>query len=269
MLRFVEGEELERDYFKACTFDKVFGTINAFLYRINIAGSANLFWNLYGENYELIGNLSYANDTFTICAKDDSCSREISHFVVFWDRYTFVSYNRCKVKELEENYLRGHVLNYGKIMKRSVKRDIVPVFDDVCKDVNLHSVYDLFAEYFPDDFVHFLHDLFVSDMNYRIRKKESSVYSIVKDGKLASALEIMCRYKKSVVLGTLATHEKHRGKGFASSLLNTALNDYSKSTVYILAENDSAEQLYKKLGFTYHAEWARLSPEGRKKYVYV
>ena len=97
-------------------------------------------------------------------------------------------------------------------------------------------------------------------MNFRLRKQLSTLYGIVKDETLASALEVMCRSEDNMVLGCLATDKKHREKGFASSLLCSLFDDFPNSSVYVFAENDSVKNFYKKLGFKEYAVWAQITP---------
>ena len=260
MIRFVDDKKLESDYLKACSFDKVFGTINAFMFKKRLSQDFEFFWNLYNDEGELSGNLSFVNDTFTICAKDDFCSEELAKFIEFWGNFDCISYNMCNVSSLDRYISPSCYLAFGNILSKPTALSSPVNYNEICKDIDLYSIYCLFKESFPKKFGKVSFESFNYDINYRIRRQQSFIYGIVKDDILASALEVMCSFDDNVVLGCLATNEKHRKKGLATSLLGHLDVDFPSSTVFVFAEDDLVTQFYKKLGFTNHAVWAQLTP---------
>ena len=83
MIRFVDNEDLRNEYFSACDFDNVYGTINAFLYRIHSQSQTGLFWNIYDLDESLCGNLCFVNDAFNLCIKAEKDIEEIAQFINF------------------------------------------------------------------------------------------------------------------------------------------------------------------------------------------
>ena len=260
MIRFIDDKNLETDYQTACSFDDVFGTINSFLFENYSNYGSSFFWNLYDDNDQLAGNLSFVNDTFTICAKDDSCSEELAQFINFWDNFSCISYNKCNVISLDNILYSACTSAFGEILAKTTDDCSPSNSNDICKDINLYSVFCLFKESFPEKFDRMSFESFNYDMNYRIRKEQSFIYGILKDDVLTSALEVMCTSQNNVVLGCLATNKKYRGYGFATSLLNNLSNDFPNSTTYVFSENNSVTKFYKKIGFKDHAVWAQLTP---------
>lgn len=260
MIRFVDSKALEDDYQKSCKFDKVFGTINLFLFKKHANYSSGFFWNLYNDDGELLGNLSFTNDTFTICVKDDSCSEEIVKFIDFWGNFALISYNKCNAKSLDIFMSIPNTPAFGAILYANLTSITPSKTANICKDISLYDAFCLFKESFPEKLAELKFSDFNYGMNFRLRKQLSSLYGIVKDETLASALEVMCYSEDNVVLGCLATDKNHRGKGFASSLLCSLFDDFPNSSVYVFAENDSVENFYKKLGFKDYAVWAQITP---------
>ena len=260
MIRFVDSEKIEIDYQKACDFDSVFGSINAFLYKKSLKNNSDFFWTIYSEDDELLGNLSFVNDTFTVCVKNDFCAEELAQFIDFWGNFASISYNICNVTSLYEHLSLPCISACGKVLSKKCDNRTKDIPINICKDINLYSVFCLFKDSFPEKLENVSFDNFNYDMNSRIRKGQSILYGVVLDGVLASALEIMCTYKENIILGCLATDKEQRSKGLASSLLNFVSNDFSNSTLFVFAENDTISRFYKKLGFEDYAVWAELTP---------
>ncbi len=259
MIRFVDNKNAEKDYLKACRFDNVYGAINSYLFRIYSLDNQGMFWNIYNSKEELCGNLSFANDTFTLCAESDEISEEVAHFVDFWCDFSFVNFNMCKVKSLYTKITTHHKLLFGEILYANNCFNTDGISGELCKEIKLYDVFCLFKDNFPEKFSNLEFSSFNYDMNYRLRHGESFLYGIECDGVLVSALEVMCKFDSSVVLGSLATHKDYRNRGFASFLLQLVTNQFTDSNVYIFADKEELSQFYKKIGFKKHSEWAQLT----------
>lgn len=259
MIRFVDNQNAEKDYQTACNFDDVYGTINAYLFRIHSSDKQALFWNVYDTNKSLCGNLSFVNDTFTLCVEDDKCNEEIAHFIDFWGNFSFVNFNFCKVNKLYGKEITSVKLSNGEILSAKCHFNTDDISAELCKDISLYDAFCLFKDSFPEKFNNLQFSTFNYDMNYRLRHNESFLYGIKYNGILASVLEVMCRFDNSVVLGSLATHKDYRNRGFASSLLKMVTRQFADSNVYIFADNEQLSDLYKKIGFKKYSEWAQLT----------
>ena len=259
MIRFVDSKNSERDYLSACKFDKVYGSINAFLYKSHSTDKQAMFWNIYDSNDILCGNLSFTNNTFTLCTENDNSIEEVAQFVDFWENFSSISCNLCNVKNLDRFINTPSKITFGEVLYFNCTSDADDISVDICKDIELYDVFSLFKENFPEKISDLDFFTFNYDMNYRLRHGESFLYGIKCDGILVSALEVMCKFDNSVLLGCLATKKEYRNRGFASSLLKFATTQFSGSNVYIFADNEELSKFYKKLGFKKHSEWAELN----------
>lgn len=259
MIRFVDNEILENEYFSACDFDNVYGTINSFMYRIHSQNRTGFFWNIYDCEESLCGNLCFVNDTFNLCIKAEKDVEELAQFIDFWGNFKFLNYNNCNVKNLDKLVLTPINTAFGEILNGTEYQNPISFTGEICKDINLYDVFCLFKESFPGKMKNLDFSDFNYDMNCRIRKQQSFIFGIKKDGVLASAIEIMCLSPKSTIIGCLATSKEYRSMGYASSLLQFVSKEFSRSTLYVFADNDKVAQFYKKIGFEKSAAWAQLT----------
>ena len=128
----------------------------------------------------------------------------------------------------------------------------------MCKDIDIYSAFEVLKESFPNETRHTDYKDFNYEMNYRLRKGESSLFGLKIDGILASVVEILCHSNKNVLIGFLATREEYRNKGYGSSLLKCVLTEFSNKNVLIFADNDRLSIFYEKMGFRKVAVWAQL-----------
>ena len=259
MIRFVDSQNAKNDYLTACKFDDVYGALNSFLFRIHSIDNQAMFWNVYNSEDKLCGNLSFINETFTLCAENDDCNEEVAQFVDFWGNFSFINCNFCNAKSLYSKISTPIKLSSNEILYTSSPFDTSNISVELCKDIELYSVYCLFKECFPEKFSDLEFTDFNFDMNYRLRHGESFLFGINCDGILVSALEVICKSGGNVILGSLATHKDYRNRGIASSLLKLVCNQFAGSNVYIFADNEQLSEFYKKIGFKKHSEWAEFT----------
>lgn len=258
MIKFVDDESLKKDYAVACDFDKVYGTVNASLYRLYSQNNLGVFWNIYSESDALCGNLSLVNDTFTVCLNDESCITEIAKFIDFWGNVKFIKCNYCNAIKLYNLVEKNCNLAYGDILLS--KYDSYYNYDSnlFCKDIDTYTVFKILHECFPKEMSLTNFQDFNYEMNYRIRKGESFFFGLKKGEITVSLAEILSLSGENVIIGFLATPERYRNQSYASSLLKCILSEFSDKNVFIFADNSKLSALYKKIGFNDFAVWAQL-----------
>ncbi len=258
MIRYVDEESLVKDYITACNYDKVYGTINASLYRLYSKNNQGMFWNLYNEKNILCGNLSLVNNAFTISLKDENCITEVAKFIDFWGNFQFIKCDYCNATKLYNLIEKNCKMAFGEIL--------VSDFDDIyyyksslfCKDINIYSAFELLRECFPIKMNGIELQTFNYDLNYRIRKGESLLLGLKNENEVICLAEILSLSDESVIIGFLCTRKEYRNHGYASSLLKCILSEFSNKKVYIFAENSNLSAFYKKVGFNNFAVWAEL-----------
>ncbi len=258
MIRYIDEESLEKDYITACNYDKIYGTMNASLYRLYSKNNLGMFWNLYNETNALCGNLSFVNNTFTLCLNDESCITEVAKFIDFWGNFNFIKCNYCNATKLYNLIEKSCKLAYGDIL--TYKRDDICHFQSniFCKDIDTYSTFEILSGCFPQEMSFVDFQTFNYEMNYRIRKGESFLFGLKKADSVVSVAEILCINDETVIIGFLATRKESRKQGFASSLLRCILSEFSNKNVFILADNEKLSAFYKKIGFDNFTAWAQL-----------
>ena len=146
MIRYVDEESLEKDYTTACNYDKIYGTMNASLYRLYSKTSLGMFWNLYNETNALCGNLSFINNTFTLCLNDERCITEVAKFIDFWGNFNFIKCNYCNAIKLYNLIEKTSKFAYGDVLLH--KCDDICQFQSnlLCKDVNIYTAFEILSE---------------------------------------------------------------------------------------------------------------------------
>ncbi len=258
MIRYVDEEVLAKDYTTACKYDEIYGTINASLYRLYSQNNLGMFWNIYNEESILCGNLSFVNDTFTLCSKDENCITEVAKFIDFWGNFKYIKCNYCNATELYKSIGKSCKMTYGAILLS--KNVEVCQYDSnlLCKGVEINRTFEILSDCFPEEMKNVDFKNFNYEMNYRIRKGESFLFGLKEIDSVVSVAEILSHSDENVIIGFLATHREHRNQGFASSLLKCILSEFFNKNVFIFADNDTLSAFYKKIGFNNFTVWAQL-----------
>lgn len=262
MIRFVDNKTAEKEYANACLYDNVYGTINLSLYRLyHDQGLGGMFWNIFDADSNLVGNLSFVNDTFTICVKDEKCTDEVAEFINFWHSFSNIKYDYRKLKKLYSRIDKRLKLTFGDTFCFSCAHKSSDSSAKICKVDDIYSFFSLMCAAFPESMSDTDFSSFKYDMLLRMRRNESLIFGVVKDGMLASAVEVMSISDRNVVIGALATDEKYRKRGFASSLLNNVADEFKDKTCYIQAADANLSRFYSSLGFKKYSEWAQICAE--------
>lgn len=95
---------------------------------------------------------------------------------------------------------------------------------------------------------------FLADICSRLNRKAASFGCIEAGGVPVSCVFRLFESKTGILLGAVATHPQHRGKGYSSCLLS-CMADENKTT-YLLTRNDSLLNFYKNNGFVPIGRWA-------------
>lgn len=258
MIRYVDEESLEIDHTIACECDKIYGMINASLYRLYSKNNLGMFWNIYSEDNVLCGNLSFVNDTFTMCLNNESCIPEVAKFLDFWGNFKFIKCNYCNATKLYNLIEKPCNLAYGDILLSNDVKNCQSASNLICKDIDTYAAFEILRDSFAKETSSIDFDDFNYEMNYRIRKGESFIFGLKKDDLVVSVAEILSISDDSVIVGFLATRKEHRDLGYASSLLKGILSEFSNKNVFIFADNDELSAFYKKIGFNNFSVWAQL-----------
>lgn len=257
-MRYVDEQSLEKDYTTACKYDEIYGTINASLYRLYRQYNSGMFWNIYDDDNVLSGNLSFINDTFTLCLKGEKCITEVAKFIDFWGNFRYIKCNYCNATKLYKSIKKTCKLSSGEILSSNNSEQFQYTSDSLCKDISINSAFEILNECFPEKINNVDFKDFNYEMNYRIRKGESFLFGLKEKELTVSVAEILCFSNKNVLIGFLATHKEHRNRGLASSLLKSVLLEFTDKNVFIFAENDKLSAFYKKIGFNNFTVWAQI-----------
>ncbi len=144
----------------------------------------------------------------------------------------------------------GSVMRLGKVLSVSTLRRSKP------EDISLREVYPLLSSAF-DELPPF--DGWYVDTSHRVRHGCCHIASVKKDGQLISIAMTVAETKVAALIGGVTTLPHYRGQGAASRCINDLIATLPQNTILIAPNNESAERLYKKLGFVPWGTWAEIT----------
>ena len=149
---------------------------------------------------------------------------------------------------------RSGEITRGTVMEWTGER---PVIESV-ETPSSQTVYDLLTLVFGEALPNF-EDWYV-DMSHRLRHGCGRMAGITVDGSLAAIAMTTAESETDGLIGGVATHPDHRGKGYAHRCvmaLVAGLQEDGKR-VWLSPKNEYAHALYTHWGFTPSGEWAQM-----------
>lgn len=164
------------------------------------------------------------------------------HLPIFSSRYSLDSIHMMNMMRLLKGEEKLHIVH-----------DVLPLGSEYAKEIA-----DLMRDVKPDWWGYVTSET-ISDSI----AKDTLWFGVEADGRIVSVAsgKILFRLGRYVLahVGTVATHERYRRMGYATStlskLLEKLLVDANIVSIYVLADNYPAIRLYEKLGFKHYRSY--------------
>lgn len=209
----------------------------------------------YGEGYDFVGlwvqelegrataAVSRFEDKFCLWADDTADIEELAAFLRFQGAGS-VLHNAALDLGLGEaqSVIQGQVLEYTGDDYISDKEIYIP---------DLNELYDLLKTCESEIFRVPERLMFLSDLTHRRNVGRLSLTGTRVDGELASSVMTVSETDMAVILGAVATHPEHRGKGLSRSLVRSLASRFRREgrRVYVLSASDGNTRFYINSGF--------------------
>lgn len=257
MIKFVDNPELTSRFIDILNSRSYLGArIKTFYDLYKDISKTACFWLLDNDGAACLV------DGFCTIIGNQNCNFEELAALLSMSPVTTIQADEYSKTELSK-YMKFSYIFKGAVMEYK-KATALPISDiNISDNENLSDVYktiaivnDYMEEYLP-------HDYWLSDVSLKKRRGYASVFSIVRDGIIASTAGIYGKSDSTALIASVATLENYQNRGFSSALLTKIINDCisenkTPSLLNIRCEikngieypkDDTAFNLYKKLGF--------------------
>ena len=204
----------------------------------------------------------------------DKKDRIVALISGFEDRYTVFSSrtrNRGRLDELKEfiefrspsslmfdfdlrlDFASHKSVQIGDVLKfKKSAASFKNINSDVFVRPDAESYYSILKMNDSEDFKVPEYMFFLSDVTYRKNRNRLAMFGIKDNDDLASVCMTVSECDHAVILGAVATAKDHKGKGYASKLVNSSASLFllDNKDVYIFSMKESTTRLYKKAGFS-------------------
>lgn len=232
-----------------------------------------------------IENFGFDQDFQTVYGELDESGNYKSVLLFYNENAIYYSHNNYFNKKYTK-ILEQHKFHYmnGKEELMTLIKPFLPSsfkFQPMyfCNATEIHNpseVTETIKQIQTEEDISRLYDLLVTIEEFGIqhRSRESFIDSskkglvmgtklyIEKDGKIVSTVATTADTTKNAMIVGVATHKDFRGKGYASQLMISLMQEYlknKKKDLCLFYDNPEAGKIYKRLGFKDVGKWVMMS----------
>ncbi len=249
MLRLLQKQESVLSEF--CERD-VFGTrISAYYKTYGTAFPFALFY-LQETDGQITAALCRIDGDMTLCCNDNSDFEEINEFI------SAIGYSSLLCDTGVCAKLKKMPIRSGLIVEFNDDRKIYNenYTDCIANSFDLSDIYDILNcsgfEGLADK------SSWLSDVYIRLNHGTAYIAHTIENGKTVACAMVLFETEKAALIGAVATLPEYRGKGYASTLVDSLAKGMNKKgkRVELLCVNNSIINFYNKLSFYKTGEWA-------------
>ena len=187
--------------------------------------------------------MSSIDGNFNIYMRENADSEEIAEFL------SFCGYASVRGETEVVEKLKMKISDSSFTVRYIGKKAEIP--EGFVNEYDPHKLYELLKSV---GFAKGDYGSFASDVCLRLNKGTAVFGGISGDGELLTCCLNLFKGNKSNLIGALATSEKARGKGLASSIVPYMAQ--SENPSYLFCRVDSLAEFYKNCGFEVCGKWA-------------
>lgn len=219
------------------------------------------FWVVYNEENKVMGSILRTDGSLNLSLDANVNLAELLDFFNVVGGF----FEIFLIGEL--SFLRSIASHIGGVLSHSTACTYTNTINDTCvptllnTNPNLTDVFHCIKTSIPYFNTRVHYETWLSDISYKVRHHLAHVIAIQEADTTVSTGGLYSIGTHHAVLGCLATHPEHRGKGYATHIVNALVQKSLelKKTPSLFCMNDALVPFYENLGFVPCGIWGNIS----------
>ena len=201
-------------------------------------------WCGRSKNDELVSVVSSLGGNAVILAKDGCDNEELSFMISAFSMNSVLTDYDTGTKCFSKRFQKKEIFRFDGCDFK---------VNEIESEPEMKDVYSLFLSCFPESYQADKDSYlsWLSDFVFRKNRSLARIKAVVLDGKVLSAALTSAESEDCAVISSVACNEKCRNNGYGKAVLLSLVNELKAEgkNVFVISENRSVSEFYKKSGF--------------------